>query len=175
MRELLAARLLFVMALAFTTSVSAQLPPDVRDRLAERSVVTKGSFVYAKAGGSLRGTREASESFYATVATRNMAHFLCDVAMAPGKRLEAKLEGLSLVSSIGVGQELEVVVRAPSQKPPCKVVVVEVVPAPPAPVALPATNPLQQGARVEENTKPLAEPNSVRQKDIVIRNFGGEY
>ena len=52
------------MGLAFTTSVSAQLPPDVRDRLAERSVVATGSFVYAKAAGSVRGTREASESFY---------------------------------------------------------------------------------------------------------------
>lgn len=175
MRELLATQVLFVMALAFTTSVNAQLSPDVRERLAERSVVAKGSFVYAKAAGSLRGTREASESFYATVATRNMAHFLCDVAVAPGKRLEAKLEGLSLVSSTGAGQELEVVVRAPVQKPSCKVVVVEVAPAPPAPPAPLAANPLPQAPRAEENPKPLAEPNSVRHKDIVIRNFGGEY
>ena len=169
MIELSATRALCVMALAFTTTVSAQLPPDVRDRLAERSVVATGSFVYAKAAGSLRGTREASESFYATVATRNMAHFLCDVAVTPGKRLEAKLEGLSLVSSTGVGQELEVVVRAPAQKPSCKVVVVAVAPAPPA-----AQN-LSQGQRVDEKPKPLAEPNSLRQNDIVIRNFGGEY
>ena len=172
MIERSATRVLFVMALAFTTSVNAQLPPDVRDRLAERSVVAKGSFVYAKAAGNLRGTREASESFYATVATRNMAHFLCDVAVVPGRRLEAKLEGLSLVSSTGAGQELEVVVRAPAQKPSCKVVLVEVAPAPPAPLA---ANPLPQGPRAEENPKPLAEPNSVRHKDIVIRNFGGEY
>ena len=51
MIERSATRVLFVMALAFTTSVNAQLPPDVRDRLAERSVVAKGSFVYAKAAG----------------------------------------------------------------------------------------------------------------------------
>jgi hypothetical protein len=165
-------RVLFVMTLAFTTSVNAQLPPDVRDRLAERSVVAKGSFVYAKAAGSLRGTREASESFYATVATRNMAHFLCDVAVSPGKRLEAKLEGLSLVSSTGAGPELEVVVRAPAQKPSCKVVVMELATALPPP---PAANPLPQGPRTEDNPKPLAESNSARQKDIVIRNFGGEY
>jgi len=170
MIERSATRVLFVMALAFTTSVNAQLPPDVRDRLAERNVVAKGSFIYAKAAGNLRGTREASESFYATVATRNMAHFLCDVAVVPGRRLEAKLEGLSLVSSTGAGQELEVVVRVPAQKPSCKVVAVA--PAPPIPLA---ANPMPQGPRAEENPKPLAEPNSVRHKDIVIRNFGGEY
>lgn len=169
MIELSATRALCVMALAFTTSVSAQLPPDVRDRLAERSVVATGSFVYAKAAGSLRGTREASESFYATLATRNMAHFLCDVAVTPGKRLEAKLEGLSLVSSTGVGQELEVVVRAPAQKPSCKVVVVAV------PPAFPAPQQLSQGQRADEKPKPLVEPNSLRQNDIVIRNFGGEH
>ena len=180
MIELSAARVLFVMALAFTSSVNAQLSPDVRDRLAERSVVAKGSFVYAKAAGSLRGTREASESFYATVATRNMAHYLCDVAVTPGRRLEAKLEGLSLVSSTGAGQVLEVVVRAPAQKPSCKVVVVEVATAPSVPLAPssqsmpPAINPLQV-QRVEESPKPLAEPSSVRHKDIVIRNFGSEY
>ena len=169
MIELSATRALSVMALAFTTTVSAQLPPDVRDRLAERSVVATGSFVYAKAAGSLRGTREASESFYATLATRNMAHFLCDVAVTPGKRLEAKLEGLSLVSSTGVGQELEVVVRAPAQKPSCKVVVVAVPPVPPAPQQW------SQGQRADEKPKPQAEPNSLRQNDIVIRNFGGEH
>jgi hypothetical protein len=68
-----------------------------------------------------------------------------------------------------------VVVRAPVQKPSCKVVVVEVAPAPPAPPAPLAANPLPQAPRAEENPKPLAEPNSVRHKDIVIRNFGGEY
>jgi hypothetical protein len=101
-----------------------------------------------------------------------MAHFLCDVAVVPGRRLEAKLEGLSLVSSTGAGQVLEVVVRVPAQKPSCKVVVVEVAPAPPVPLA---ANPMLQGPRAEESPKPLAEPNSVRHKDIMIRNFGGEY
>lgn len=162
-------RILFAIGLACTSSVHAQIPLEVLERLSERGVVVTGQHVYAKASGNIRGTRESSEAFYVTRATRNMANYFCDFAVAPGKRLAVELEGVTLVMSTEVGKVLDVVIRAPVQKPSCKVTLVDAV--------MPSLSPPKnlEIKRADESLTSVTESGSTRTKDIVIRNFGGEH
>jgi len=151
------------MALAgLAQAALAQVPDDVREQLARGGVATSRGQVYASASGPLRGTRESSEELYATRAMRVLAMSLCGFEPAPGRSLEAGISGFTLVSAILRGREVEVVMRAPVQKPVCRVIPAAVVPAAPlAPAGDAATR--------------LLEPGYTRSKDMTVRIFGGEY
>jgi hypothetical protein len=148
-------------------SSPAQVPEDVRGNLGRNATVIAGSFIYAGATGTIRGTRETTEDIQATRAIRLLAHALCDVAPAAGQVLETSITGLVLVSSTMRAREVEVVMRAPVQKPECKVLT--------AIQASPIT-----GTGVPESRSPnvdlrLTNPGYARSKDITVRILGAEY
>ncbi len=134
----------------------AQVPDEVQARLGRNSAVTTSSWVYASATGPLRGSREVSEDLQATRAMREVAHALCNFEPALGKSLEAGITGFTMMSSVVRGREVEVVMRAPMQKPICRVVAVPLSAAAPAPAL-------------------TAEPAYIRSNDMTIRIFGVEY
>ena len=156
-------------ALTCAFFVNAQVPPDVRESLSSRQVVTSGSYVYATADGPVRGTRETSEEFLVTRAMRRLVHKLCEFDPSPYKRLEGSLSGVNLVSSTITGKAMEVVIRVPVQKPSCKVIALD--------AALASST---QATKLEvipnEDTQiRLIESKYTRSQDIVVRIFSGEY
>ncbi len=160
----------------------AQVPQEVRELLARSGVATGGGHVYARVSGPLRGTREASEDLYATRAMRAVAASLCGFEPGPGRALEAGVAGFTLVASSLRGREVEVVMRAPVQKPVCRVVTAPLpvpalaapaVPAAPAPAPAPVIEPSQPQA-AEAATR-LIEPSYIRSSDMTVRIFGGDY
>ena len=141
----------------------------MRESLSSRQVVTSGGYVYATAEGLLRGTIEAIEELLVTRAMRGLVHKLCEFDPSPGKRLEASLSGVNLVSSTIKGKAMEVVIRVPVQKPSCKVISIDA-------SLVSAT----QGTKLEAipNEDPqirLIESKYTRSQDIVVRIFSGEY
>jgi hypothetical protein len=153
--------------LACSLSSLAQVPPDVRERLASTNVVNNGAHVYAISTGLIRGTKETSEEFQVTRAMRTIANRLCEFEPTQGKRLEASINGVTLMSAITRGKDMEVIIRVPTQLPLCRVVVVES-----EQIAAPAK---PDTAKPDEFQTRITSPSYVRSKDIVIRIFGGEY
>jgi hypothetical protein len=153
--------------LACSLSSLAQVPPEVRERLASSNVVNNGAHVYAISTGVIRGTKETSEEFQVTRAMRTIANRLCEFEPTQGKRLEASITGVTLMSAITRGKDMEVVIRVPTQQPLCRVVVVES-----EQLAAPAK---PDTAKPDEFQTRITSPSYVRSKDIVIRIFGGEY
>ncbi len=149
--------------LACSAPALTQLSDPQRDRLAAGEVVPHEGHLYAMATGSVRGTREGTEQMLITRAMRSIAHQLCDFEASPNRRLEARLTGVTLVSSTAQGRDLEVVVQAPPQKPNCRIVAVE-----PAPPPRPATAP-------EEARSPGTGAGEKGAQDIQVRSFGGEH
>lgn len=162
-------------ALACLTPLAlAQVPDEVREQLARGGVASVRGHVYASASGPLRGTREASEDLYATRAMRLVAASLCGFEPAPGRALEAGITGFTMVASTLRAREVEVVMRAPVQKPACRVVPVPVAaPASPPAAATPAPANLLPPA-ADAATR-LLEPGYIRSNDMTVRIFGGEY
>ncbi len=159
--------LTLVVLAALAQQAWAQVPDEVRARLGHNSVVMTSLWVYASASGPLRGSREVSEDMQATRAMREVARALCNFELVPGKSLEAGITGFTMMSSVVRGREVEVVMRAPMQKPICRVVAVPLSAAAPAPALASelARNPTTQ----------LLEPAYIRSSDMTIRIFGVEY
>ena len=156
-------------ALTCAFFVNAQVPPDVRESLSTRQVVTSGSYVYATAEGPVRGTREASEEFLVTRAMRGLVYRLCEFDPSPNKRLEGSLSGVNLVSSTIKGKAMEVVIRIPVQKPSCKVIALDATLAS-------STQATKLEVIPNEDTQiRLIESKYTRSQDIVVRIFSGEY
>jgi hypothetical protein len=107
------------------TDAFAQIPNNVRDRLARDGVVVTDAWIFASASGPIRGSLEGYEQFQATRAMSAIARSLCKFEPRPGRRLEAGVTGFSMVSSIQRGSDLEIIMRAPVQSPLCKVTVTE--------------------------------------------------
>jgi hypothetical protein len=103
-------------------SANAQVPSDVRSRLAVESVVSDERHVYARGTTGLRGTAETAEQRAVLDALRLIVNKLCKYEPRSDRRLEAGVTGASLIESIRVQRTLEVVVRVPLQNPRCKVV-----------------------------------------------------
>jgi len=150
-------------------AVHAQVPADVREKLQAGEVVTRDARVYAMAKGPLRGTPEGSESWLVTRAMRLLGNKLCAFEAMPGQRLEVGIQGVTLVAAETQGKEMTVVVQAPVQKPSCKVTLVA------TEQRLPVGSAPPEASRIEEMQTRLVDPSFQRAKDIVIRNFGGEY
>jgi hypothetical protein len=149
--------------------IHAQVPADVRERLLIGEVVVRDAWLYAMATGPLRGSREGSESWLVTRAMRHLGNKLCSFEAVPGRRLEVGIKGVTLVASEIQGKEMTVVIQAPVQKPSCKVTVMASEQSSPG-----SPSPTEVG-RIEEMQIRLVDPSFQRAKDIVIRNFGGEY
>ena len=150
-------------------AVLAQLPFEVKDKLMAGEVVIRDAQMYAMASGTQRGTPEASQEWLMTRAMRTIANKLCAFEADTGRRLEADLKGVTLVSSETRVNEMLVIIKAPVQKPFCKVTVVEPNPVRPV-IPVPTEFP-----RAAEMSPRLTEPSLPRAPDIVIRKFGGEY
>lgn len=154
-----------------------QVPDEVRARLGRNSAVTTSSWVYASATGPLRGSREVSEDLQATRAMREAARALCNFDPAPGKSLEAGITGFTMMSSVVRGREVEVVMRAPMQKPICRVVVAPLSAAATAPALAAApprlASPTERAAG--DPSTQLLKPAYIRSSDMTIRIFGVEY
>lgn len=154
-------------------SAAAQVPQDVREKLTPRDVIIRADYIYAMSAGAIRGSIETSEQLQVTRAMRSIAHTLCDFQPLVGKRLETGIVGVTLVASTTRGKEIEVVIRAPIQKPVCKVLLT----TPPSDLPGPevgVTHAFSQRPTEEAQTR-LTEPGYSRSQDIVIRIFGGEY
>jgi hypothetical protein len=149
--------------------VQAQVSTDVRHKLQTGEVVINDGRVYALATGSLRGTRESSESWLVTRAMRLMGKKLCAFEGLPGQQLEVGIQGVKLVASETQGKVMTVFIEAPIQRPSCKVTMVE------SEQGLPMGSMLPDVSRIEEVQTRLVDPSFQRAKDILIRNFGGEY
>jgi hypothetical protein len=150
-------------------SALAQVPLEVRKKLQAGEVVTRDAHVYAMATGIQRGTLEGTRELLVTRAMQGLANRLCAFEATPGRRLEATLQGVSLVLFESRGNELVVFIKAPLQNPACQVRVVE-----PGP-ALTAVPPTSEATRHEG-----AQPRQVQSveppaQDILIRKFGVEY
>lgn len=163
MRKTLVLGLLAALTWARYEAVQAQVNPDLREQLLTSEVVVSDSLVYAMASGTQRGTLEGSQEWLVTRAMRSMAHKLCGFVPTPGRRLEAGLQGVTLMSAEVRGSEMVVLIRAPVQKPACKVTLLEPVQTPAAPPRLAETPPRTVG------------PGEPRSSDIVIRKYGSEY
>lgn len=144
--------------------VPAQVPDEVREQLVRTGVATGRGHIYASASGPLRGSPEASEQLYATRAMRSVAASLCGFEPGPGRSLEAGVTGFTMVATTLRGREVEVVVRAPVQKPECRVVAV-----PLQDPAVPSHPPA-----AEATARPLG-PALSRSNEMTVRIFGGEY
>jgi len=153
--------LAFVVPWNLLSSAYAQVPNAIKERLMQGGVVLYGGQQYATVTGTLRGTREAMESMLGTKAMRAISYKLCALEPVSGRRLETKIEGLSMIASELIGTELSVTMSAPEQKLSCQVIALAPYPsAPPSLVSPPS------------NTAVPAKPCS---GDISIRDFGYEY
>lgn len=162
-----AAHVIVLSWLTCSLSSWAQVPQEVRERLVSNNVVSNGAHIYAISSGVIRGTRESNEELQVTRAMKVIANRLCEFESALGKRLEASITGVTLMSAVTHGKEMKVVIRVPTQQPLCKIVVVEA-------KQLVAPDRLDTAKSDEFQTR-LTSPSYVRSKDIVIRIFGGEY
>lgn len=158
------------LSLVCCASAMSQVEPQIREKLTLHAAVIVEGQVYAMAAGPVRGTRESSEDFLVTRAMRLMANKLCEFEALPGKRLEAGITGVTLLSSISRGKDIEVVIRAPFQKPACKVTVVD-----PVQTLAPVPVSPDPSSRIDQGPTRLVEPSYIRSQGIVIRSFGGEY
>jgi hypothetical protein len=169
--------LLLACLACFAANSLAQVPEDVRVRLGPNGIVTAEGFIYASSTGVLRGARETSEDFQATRAMHQLVYALCDVQPATSRVIEASITGFTLVSSIFKGKEIEVIMRAPVQKPDCKAFAVAAFPSDistsPAEAGPGRPKSMFEGA-TDLGIKP-SNPSYTRSKDITVRIFGGEY
>ncbi|MEY2805531.1 MAG: hypothetical protein RL657_2867 [Pseudomonadota bacterium] len=144
----------------------AQMPQVLRDQFQTGQMVIRDGQAYAMASGPWRGTREGTQELLVTAAMRVMSHRLCGVEPAPGRRLEATLHGVKLLSVEAQGTDMAVIIQAPVQKPACRMVVT-------------AVNESSADGAPRPTDGALAprpsEPATNRSSDIVIRKFGGEY
>lgn len=147
------------------SSVYAQVPNAIKEKLTQGGVVLHEGKYFATATGTLRGTREAMESMLGTKAMRAISYKLCALEPVAGRRLETKITGFSMTSSELAGTELSVTMSAPAQTPSCQLMVLP--PQPPVPAA-----PLPAPVPAPSNTSVPATPGA---SDITIRNFGNEY
>lgn len=160
---------------ACSGSAVAQLPDHLQPRFTGEGVVRDGTVYFAKATGTLVGTREIEESRLATRAMRMLLQEMCPRERAAGGRLEAEISGLAMASSILRGRELEVVLRAPVQTPTCRDVRADVA-APGTSLSGNIPNPSwsTHPAKRDAGGLPL-DPLRARERDITIRIFGSEY
>lgn len=169
-------RLCFVLAAGlFGAAVMAQVPEDVRNRLAKDAVVSTDTWYFASASGTIRGTRETEEDRLATRAMQALARAMCQFEPSTGKRLEASIRGFSMVSSTLRGRELEVIMRAPLQAPVCRVLSVESSPLAAQQINNAAQSSVPETASQRDITTRILEPAYIREKNMTIRIFGGEY
>jgi len=163
-------------ALAVSAAAAgAPLSEDLQSRLAREGVVRDGTAYFARATGTLRGTFEVEQDRLATRAMLMLARVMCGFEPSLGKRLEANISGLSVVSSVQRGREVEVVLRAPVQTPACRVISAE----PPGPASSPlATTPIVSAVRqslTREAGARTGEPVLLRHQNITVRVFNHEY
>lgn len=161
-------------AVGFEQIAFSQTMDVIKDKLATVAVIRHEGKIYAKSAGVLRGTRESTEAMLGTRSTRLIANQLCGFEPVTGRRLEAKLTGVSMFSSSMVGTEIQVIMSAPEQTPACQVVTIPVTESSkPSPVESNLSNSTSSTKNNESlnssDVKPL--PAS----DITIRNFGNEY
>ncbi len=163
MRKPLVLSLLAVLPWTASSPAHSQVTAELREQLLAGQVVIRDAQVYAMASGAQRGTLESTQDWLVTRAMRSMAHKLCAFEPVPGQRLDVSLQGVTLVSAETRAQEMVVVIRAPVQKPSCKVTVAQ-------PVQPPSLAP-----RSSDSQPRAADTVEPRMSDIVIRKFGGEY
>lgn len=154
--------------------VVAQVPDEVRVRLGRDGVATTDQWFFASATGTIRGTRDAEEDRQAARAMQAIARAMCRFEPAPGKRLEAGITGFAMASSIQRGREVEVIMRAPVQNPVCRIQVAEATPATAAPKADARLQPPESLDEKDQSTRVL-QPAYIREKNMTIRVYGGEY
>ena len=161
--------------ICMSVSAGAQIADDLKRNLVQKGVVFQDGFVYALSRGSIRGSNEVAEQVLITVAMRNMAYSLCSLQYASGSSLETSIKGTTLIWSAASSEGMEVIIRAPLQKPQCRIVIADnAVAKSPLPTQEPASGIVSDAVKADSSVK-LIDSGFERSNGITVRVFGGEY
>lgn len=130
----------------------------VWDQLPINQVTEVNGQIYVRVMEQRRGNLQPIESLLVHRATTMAAHTLCQYTPKPNQRLEAKLQGVTLIHSKESDQRVrEVVIRLKKQKPECIVQTIASAP-PPSPAGSVGNPPATQEVTTESGTLPSGSP-----------------
>jgi len=102
--------------------VLAQIPDSIKAGLQTGTVVTYDGYIYSQTTSTLRNPVTMAEAKLVTIATNNIAKWLCNYTPSTNKKLETEITGVSLISTIEKEKSLTIVVRVPQQIPVCNLI-----------------------------------------------------
>ena len=115
-RTLLGCAALAISSVATSQSVE---PAEFLRRLPVNQVTESEGLIYVRAQDQRRGATQALERILINRATMLAGHWLCQYTLKPNQRLDANLQGLSLVYSKELGGVMDVVIKLKKQQPEC--------------------------------------------------------
>ena len=175
--------LLICAGIAISSSAVGQTgePSAFFRRLAVNQVTESEGQFFVRVQDQRRGKTQALERILIGRATVLAGHWLCQFTPQPSKRLEANIQGVSLVYSREVEGLLDIVIKLKKQQPECTIQAV-VLRSEPIATTIPAISDVSAGkgstdgqATIEEKPPKSEVTSGTSESGFKVRIFSTEY